>query len=231
MDIFYAHQIDHVPHITSVYHNQSFQICPPRTNTQTSKSLPTATSNDATKQFEPVVLYTHPSKDHKPEIQYVMKTTLSYISFLVTNPSFISVQSDPFLILLTASCHKKRTNSKAHRKKFFCFTGLQVLQLSNAYFYFRPSLQFRHIFIERRLKFRTQIILRLTEAAKRKQLYTRKGTHLGTLQPVLLSKRLTATDPIHRQHYSRQTPCTSSHTDTAELLSAQVKPRQYTLGS
>jgi len=207
MDVFYAHQIDHVPHITSVYHNQSFQICPPRTNTQTSESLPTATSKDATKQLEPVVLYTHPSKDQKPEIQYVMKTTLSYISFLVTNPSFISVQSDPFLILLTAPCHKKRTNHRNHRVKSFRFTGLQVLQQSNAYFYFRPSPQCRHILREGRVRFRSHLFLRLTDAALCTRVYIRKGAHLGSLQPVLLSKYLKNADTIHSQPPLTSTIC------------------------
>jgi len=200
MDIFYIHQIDHRPHITNLYHNQPFQPRPLRTNEQTSESLPTATSNDANKQLEPVVLYTHISKDQRSDIQYVMKTTLSHISFLITNPTSISLQSDPFLIHLTAPCHKKRTDSKAHRKKFLRFKGLEVLQLSNAYFYFRPSLQFRHIFIEGRIQFRIHITLRLTETAMCQQLRIRKGTHLGSLQPVLLSKHLTATDIIHRQH-------------------------------
>jgi len=200
MDIFYIHHIDQRPHITNLYYNQPFQTCPLRTNEQTSESPPTATSNDANKQLEPVVLYTHLSKDHRSDIQYVMKTTLSHLSFLITNPTFITLQSDPFVIHLTAPCHKKRTNSKAHRRKFFRIKGLQVLQLSKAYFYFRPSLQFRHIFTERLIQFRTHISLRLTETAMCQQLRIRKGTYLGSLQPVLLSKNLKTTDTIHRQH-------------------------------
>ena len=117
MDIFYTHHIDHKPQIINLYYNQPFQTCPLRTNEQTGESLQTATSNDTDKQLEPVVLYTHISKDQKTDIQYVMKTSLSHISFLVTNPTSISLQSDPFLILLTAPCHKKRTDAKAHRKK------------------------------------------------------------------------------------------------------------------
>ena len=200
MDIFYVHQFDHRPHTINLYHNQHFQTCPLRTNEQTSESLPTATSNDANKQLEPVVLNTHFSKDQTPDIQYVMRTTLSHISFLITNPTFISLQSDPFFIHLTAPCHKKRTDSKANRKKFFLFKGLQILQQSNAYFYFRPSPQLRHIFIEGRVQFRTHLPLRLTDIALCTQLYIRKGTHLGSLQPVLLSKYLKATDTLHRQH-------------------------------
>jgi len=200
MDNAHIIHIEHKQHITNLHHNQPFQTCPLRTNEQTSESLPAVTSNDANKQLEPVVLYTHSSKDHRSDIQYVMKTTLSHISFLITNPTSISLQSDPFLIHLKAHCHKKRTDVKAHRRKFFYFKGLQVLQLTKAYFYFRPSLRLRHILIEGQIKFRTNIRLRLTETAKRQQLYIRKGAHLGTLQPVLLCKHLTATDTIHRQH-------------------------------
>jgi len=200
MDIFYTHHIDHKPQIINLYYNQPFQTCPLRTNEQTGESLQTATSNDTDKQLEPVVLYTHISKDQKTDIQYVMKTSLSHISFLVTNPTSISLQSDPFLILLTAYCHKQRTDAKAHRKKFFLFKGLQILQQSNSYFYFRPSPQLRHIFMEGRVQFRTHLPLRLTDTALCTQLYIRKGAHLGSLQPVLLSKHLTAADTIHRQH-------------------------------
>jgi len=230
MYVVYKRQIDLRPHISNSYHNQSLQTSPISTHEQTSESLLTATSNDANKQLEPIVLYTHINKDQRPKIKYVMKTALSHISFWITNPNFISLQSDPLLIRLTAPCNKKRTNHKLHRVKS-CFSGLQVLQQSNAHFYFRPSPQCIHIFREGRLRFQSRLVLRLTDAALCTRVYIRKGAHLGSLQPVLLSKRLTATDPIHRQHYSRQTPCTSSHTDTAELLSAQVKPRQYTLGS
>jgi len=39
MDIFYKHQIDHIPHITILYRNQPFQTSPISTNEQTSESL------------------------------------------------------------------------------------------------------------------------------------------------------------------------------------------------
>jgi len=117
MDISCKQQIDQRPYIIILNQKQSCQTSPINTNEQTSEPLPTATSNDANKQLEPIVLYTHINKDQKHKTKYVIKTALSYISFLVTNPSFISVQSDPFLILLTAPCHKKRTDAKAHRKK------------------------------------------------------------------------------------------------------------------
>jgi len=117
MNIFYKHQIDHRPHSINLYYNQPFQTGPISTNEQTSESLPTATSNDANKQLEPVVLYTHFSMDQKSDIQYVMTTALSHISFQIINPTFISFQSDPFLLHLIAPCHKTHTNSKKHPPK------------------------------------------------------------------------------------------------------------------
>jgi len=221
MDILHKHQIDHRLQIINLYHNQPFQTCPLRTNEQTSESSTTATSNDENKQLEPVVLYTHFSKDQRSDIQYVMKTTLSHISFQITNPTTISLQSDPFLIRLTASCHKKRTDAKAHRKKFFRFKGLQVLQLSNAYFDFRPSLQLRHIFTEGRIHFRAHISLRLTETAMRQQVRIRKGIHLGSLKPVLLSKHLTATEYSRQSVPSRNQPHQNTHSLT---LTAPQQP-------
>ena len=165
MDISYKHQTDQKSRITNLYHKQPFQTSSISTNEQTSESLPTAISNDANKQLEPIVLYTHINKDQIPKSQYVMKTALSHISFRITDPTFISLQSDPFLIRLTAPCYKKRTNHKNHRVKSFRFTGLQVLQQSNAYFYFQPSPQCRHILREGRVRFQTYLLLRLTDAA------------------------------------------------------------------
>ena len=81
MEIFYKHEIDHRPRIINFYHNQPFQTSPIRINEQTSESLPTTTSNDANKQLEPIVLYTHFSKNQRSDIQYVMKTTLSQSPF------------------------------------------------------------------------------------------------------------------------------------------------------
>jgi len=190
MDIFYKHQVDHRPSIINFYHNQPSQTSPIRTNEQTSEALLTATSNDANQLLEPVVLYTHFSKNQRSDIQYVMKTTLGLISFQIINPTFISLQSDPFLIRLKAPCHKKRTYHKNHRVESFRFIGLQVLQQSNAYFYFRPSPQCRHIFREGRIRFQSHLSLRLTDAALCTCVYIRKGAYLGTLQPVLLSKYL-----------------------------------------
>ena len=139
------HQIYHIPHITILYHNQPFQTSPISTNEQTSESLPTATFNDANKQAEPIVLYKHLSKDQRSDIQYVMKTTLSYISFLITNPTAISVQLDPFTTILKKYRPK---HAKQYRKAHFILNGLQVLQKSNAYIYFRPSSDYKHIFLE-----------------------------------------------------------------------------------
>ena len=139
MDISCKHPIDQRPYIINLYHNQPCPTNPISTNEQTSEPLPTATSNDANKQLEPVVLYTYLNMDQKSDTQYVMKTALSHISFQITDPTFISLQSDPFLLHLIAPCHKTHTNSKRHNHKSFCFKGLRVLQQSNAYFYFRPS--------------------------------------------------------------------------------------------
>jgi len=102
------HHIEYMPHTINLYQNQSFQAWPLRTNTQTSESPATATSNDENKQLELVALYTHISKDQSSDIQYVMKTTLSHISFLITNPTSINVQLDPFTISLKTYRQKKR---------------------------------------------------------------------------------------------------------------------------
>jgi len=221
MDLCYKHQIDQRRYIISSYQNQPCQTSPINTNEQTSEPQPTATPNDTNKQLEPIVLYTHFSKNQRSDIQYVIKTTLSHISFQITNPTSISLQSDPFLIHLTAPRHKKRTDAKAHRKKFFLFKGLQVLQLSNAYFYFQPSLQLRHIFTEGRINFRTRILLRLTETAMRQQVRIRKGTHLGSLKPVLLSKHLTETEYSIKSVPSRIQPHQNTHSLT---LAAPQQP-------
>ena len=207
MDIFYTQYIDHIPQTTTLYYNQPFQTIPISTNEQTSKSMPTSTSNDANKQLEPVVLYTHLSMDQKSDIQYVMKTALSHISFQLTNPTFISLQSDPFLLHLIAPCHKTHTNSKRHYHKSFCFKGLRVLQQSNTYFYFRPSPQCTHILREGRIRFRSHLFLRLTDAALGTRVYIRKGAHLGSLQPVLLNKYLKNADTIHSQPPLTSTIC------------------------
>jgi len=175
MDIFHKHQIDRRPHITNLYHNQPFQTCPKRTNKQMSEPMHITTSNDANKQLEPIVLYKHINEDQRPEIQYVMKTTLSHISFRITNPTAISIQPDPFPIILRTYRRKKRTDAKQHRKKFFILKGLQVLQQSQAYFYFQPSIHYRHIFIEGLVQFRTYIRLRFNETALCQQIHINKG--------------------------------------------------------
>jgi len=190
MDIFYKQQIDHIPQTTTLYRNQLFQTSTININEQTCESTPTETLNDANKQADPIILHKHLSKNQTSDTQYVMQTTLSLISFQIMNPIFISLQYDPFLIRLKAPCHKKRTYHKKHRVKSFRFTGLQVIQQSNAYFYFQPSPQCRHIFREGRIRFRSHLSLRLTDAALCTCVYIRKGAYLGTLQPVLLSKYL-----------------------------------------
>ena len=196
MDICYKHQIDQRPYIISSYQNQPCQTSLINTNEQTSEPLPTIISNDVNKHLEPIVLYTHINKDQNPKIKYVMKTTLSYISFWITDPTFISLQSDPFLIRLIAPGYEKRTYRTNNRVKFR-FKGLQVLLQSNAYFYFRPTPQYRHILREGRVRFQSHLSLRLTNAALCKRVYIRKGAHLGSLQPVLLSKYLYTNSQTH----------------------------------
>jgi len=199
MDIFYKHQIDHRPSIVNVYRSQPSQTSLMGTNERASEALFIAISNDENQLLEPVVLYTHFSKDQGPDRQYVLKTTLGLISFRIMNPNFISLQADPFLIRLKAPCHKKRTYHKHHCVKSFRFTGLQVLQQSNAYFYFRPSPQCRHIFKEGRIRFQSHLLLHLTDAALCTRVYIRKGAPLGTLQPVLKGKYLKEADTIDSQ--------------------------------
>jgi len=191
MDICYMHHIEHMPHTINLYQNQSFQAWPIRTNTQTSESPATVTSNDENKQLELVALYTHISKNQSSDIQYVMKTTLSHISFLITNPTSINVQLDPFTISLKT--HRQKS-AKQYRKKHFILKGLQVLQHLNAYLYFRPSSNYRNTFLEGPVKCQHYIILRLTDTAMGQPIHLRKNTQVGTLQPVLLSKHLKTGD-------------------------------------
>ena len=204
MDIFYKHQIDHIPHITILYRNQPFQTSLISTNEQTSESLPTATFNNANKQAELIVLHKHLSKDQSSNIQYVMKTTHGYISFLITNPNSISVQLDPFTIILKTY---RQRHAKQYRKKHFILNGLRVLQKSNAFIYFRPSSDYKHIFLEGPVKCQHNIILRLTGTARGQPIHIRKNTQVGTLQPVLLSKYLKTTDIIYRQPPLTSTIC------------------------
>ena len=100
-------KIDQRRYIISSYQNQPCQTSPINTNEQTSEPQPTATSNDTNKHLEPIVLYTHIDQDQNPKITYFMKTTLSYISFWISDPTFISLQSDPFLISITAPGYEK----------------------------------------------------------------------------------------------------------------------------
>ena len=119
MDIFYKQQIDHIPQTTILYRNQLFQTSTININEQTRESTPTETLNDANKQADPIILHKHLSKNQTSDIQYVMQTTLGLISFQIMNPTFISLQSDPFLIRLKAPCHKKtRIPQNTSRKVF-----------------------------------------------------------------------------------------------------------------
>ena len=189
MDICYKHQIDQRQYIISSYQNQPCPTSLINTTEQTSEPLTTATSIDTNKHLEPIVLYTHINKDQNPKIKYFMKTTLSYISFWITDPTFISIQSDPFLIRLTAPGYEKRTYQTNNRVRFR-FTELHVLQQSNAYFYFQPTPQYKNILKEGRVRFQSRLDLCLTDTALATRACIPKGAHLGSLQPVLLSKYL-----------------------------------------
>jgi len=185
--------------ISNPHHTQSSTTSPINTNKQTCESLPTKISNNANKQLEPIIFNTHINKDQRLKTKYVLKTSLSYISFWILDPTFISLQSDPFSIRLTAPSYKKRTYHKRHCVKSFRFTGLQILNQINTDLYFRPSPQCRHIFQEGRVQFTTHLHLRLTNEAKSTRVLIRKGANLGSLQPLLQCKYLNTDDTIHNQ--------------------------------
>jgi len=116
MDTSYTNQIEHIPLIKNLYYNQPFNTFQRRKNELRNKSSTTSTPNDTQNQLEPITLSIYNGKDQGSDTKYVMKTTLSYISFLVTNPTYISVQFDPFTIFLKTYRRKKRTDAKQHRK-------------------------------------------------------------------------------------------------------------------
>ena len=196
MDLCYKHQIDQRRYIISSYQNQPCQTSLINTNEQTSEPQPTATSNDTNKHLEPIVLYTSIDQDQNPKIKYFMKTTLSYISFWISDPTFISLQSDPFLIHITAPGYEKRNYHTNNRKRFH-FTEIQVLKQSNAYFYFQPTPQYKNILKEGPVWFQNRLVLRLTDKTTGTRALIPKGAQLGSLQPVLLVKDLNTNLQTH----------------------------------
>jgi len=198
-----THLKAHCPQIltstSNSHHTQSSNTNPINTNKQTCESLPTAISNNANKQLEPIIFNTHINKNQRLKTKYVLKTTLSYISFWILDPTLISLQSDPFSIRLTAPSFKKRTYNTRHCVKSFRFAGLQILHQINTDLHFQPSPQFRNIFQKGRVHFTTHLHLRLTDEAKGTRVYIRKNTHLGSLQPFLLCKYLGTNETIHSQ--------------------------------
>jgi len=200
MNTSYPNQIEHIPLIKNLYYNQPFNTFQRRNNELRNKSSTTSPSNDTQNQLEPITLFIYNGKNQETDITYVMKTTLSYISFRVTNPNYINVTLDPFTIFLKTYRRKKRTGTKKLRQKYFVLKGLDNLHQSEAYFYFRPSSNYKHTFLEGPVQCQTNIILRLTDTARGQPVYIRKNTQVGTLQPVLLSKYLQGTNNIHRQH-------------------------------
>ena len=197
MNTSYPNQIEHIPLIKNLYYNQPFNTFQRGNNELRNKSSTTSPANDTQNQLEPITISIYNGKNQETDTTYVMKTTLSHISFLITNPTSISVQLDPFTIFLKTY---RRKDAKQYRKKYFILKGLQVLQQSNAYIYFRPSSNYKHTFLEGPVQCQTNIILRLTDTARGQPVYIRKNTQVGTLQPALLSKYLQGTNNIHRQH-------------------------------
>jgi len=199
MDTTDKHSLEQRLCVSNSDHTQTPDTRPTTTNEQKRESpIVTILSND-NKPLEPIIFETHVNEDQRLKTKYVLKTTLSHLTFWITKPKYISIQSDPFLIRLTAHSYKKRTDNKKHRKEAFCFKGLHILQQLNTYFYFQPSPQYKHIFKEGRPQFTTDLYLRLTDEAKLTRVYIRKGAHLGSLQPILLCKYLNINDTIHNK--------------------------------
>jgi len=185
MNTSYPNQIEHIPLIKNLYYNQPFNTFQRGNNELRNKSSTTSPAKDTQNQLEPITLSIYNGKNQETDTTYVMKTTLSYISFRVTNPNYISVTLDPLTIFLKTYRRKKRTGTKKLRQKYFVLKGLEILHQSEAYFYFRPSSNYKNIFIEGPVQFRTNIYLRLTETAMCQPVYIRRNTQVGTLQPVL----------------------------------------------
>ena len=159
-----------------------------RRNKNENQTLTTQQPNELYEQMEPITLSIYNSHSKGSCTKYVMETTLSHISFQIMKPTYIHVQLMPFTIFLKTNRLQKRTNSPRHYKKFIVLQGLNILKQSNTYFYFRPALNYRNILIEDTVNFCSNIRLRLTKTACCQSLRIPKGTHVGTLHPVLLTK-------------------------------------------
>jgi len=85
-------------------------------------------------------------------------------------------------------CLHEITGFPGNYNKYIEIHGLNILKQSKAYFYFRPAPNYRNILIAGTTHFHTVIRLRLTTTACCQPLRIPKGTHLGTLHPMLQTK-------------------------------------------
>jgi len=148
----------------------------------------TSKPSKLSQRMEPIIcsIYNGHSKGFSNE--YVLETTISNLSFMIMRPNHFQVQLRPFNISLTTLRLYKTSDSPRHYAKHLTFYGLFISSQSNAYFYFRPAQNYRNILIEGTVNFHSIIRLRLTRTACCQPLRIPKGTHVGTLHPVLLTK-------------------------------------------
>jgi len=163
-------------------------ILPCRWDKNEDQTLAIQQPDELHKQMEPIILYICNNHAKGSGTKYVMETATSHLSFQITRPTYIHVRPMPFTIFLKTPRLHTRTDSPGHYTKFIVFHGLDILKQSNAYFYFRPALIYRNIFIEGLVYFHHDIRLRLTTKACCQPLRIPKGTHVGTLHPVQLTK-------------------------------------------
>ena len=192
-DILHNHPQDKVPTRRRPRKQPRPQKCisgtlPRRWDKNEDQILTTQQPNKLYKQMEPITLSIYNSHPKGSGTKYVMETTTSNISFQITRPTYIHVQPMQFTIFLKTPRLHKRIDSPGNFKKYIVFHGLTILKQSKAYFYFRPALIYRNILIEGPVYFHNDIRLRLTTTACCQPLCIPKGTHVGTLQPMLLTK-------------------------------------------
>jgi len=175
--------------LTKDLHPKDISGTLPRRWDKIKEQSPTALKpNELHEQMERITLSIYNGQSKGSCIKYVMETMLSHISFQIRSPTFIHVQLMPFTIFLKTYRLQKRTNSPRHYRKFIVLQGLNILKQLNTYFYFRLALNCRNILIEGTVNFCSNTRLRLTKTACCQSLRIPKGTHVGTLHPVLLTK-------------------------------------------
>ena len=200
MDHVHQNQLQYTSHITSLYYNQTFPINPISSDAPLKISPENSSSNPTNKQLEPITLHSFNRIDQPLTTQYVMTTTVSHLSFTVTSPTYITIQPNPFLILLRFNRRLTRTEVKIKLTKYFILKGLRIQQQANAYFYFLPSSNYKHIFLEEFIRVQKEIRLKLIKTPLEQYLYIPNGALIGTLQPVLLSKHLTTAKTTYVKH-------------------------------